>query len=592
MHISRVRLKSFRNFKDAIINLTEKSLIIGCNEIGKSNLLYALRILLDRNLSEANIEPQDSDFYVYEDTNEIEIVIEFEGASEDCVLSRLRQHISDDGTTCVVYQACRDPNTKRKSYRFLVGRDPQNLTEVDSRFYLRVLNLKFMGSKRDLFAFIRRERGRLIEDAKRGRQEEEIERDNTILRQVEARLGEVEEDVAALSYIGKATESLNRELALLSFQNVAQNVIFDTGASDPSRFVDNLRLAAQVGEKTLAVGGDGRNNQIQLALWTARNRGAASSDEDPLEVNIFCIEEPEAHLHPHQQRKLATYLAESLKAQVIITTHSPQIVCAFPPASIVRLYNNAPDTLAAGNGSNPFIERTFIDFGHRLSILPAEAFFSSVVLLVEGRSEELFYRALAQQIGVDLDRLNVSILMVDGIGFEPYVSLLHSLGIDYVIRTDNDVFRVPRQQIHRFAGIQRGIAIYRLYYEEDDEFEQLLERADMLSGFSSRHPPKENLEYACRIVQKLEEFDIYIADVDLEHDLHNALGQVTAAFFGLSQDDEIIREMQKRKATFMFSFLHQHSDSLCRLGAHSLAKPLLRCQEIAQAQYGCPETYG
>lgn len=33
------------------------------NDIGKSNLLYTLRILLDESLSEADLEPADSDFF-------------------------------------------------------------------------------------------------------------------------------------------------------------------------------------------------------------------------------------------------------------------------------------------------------------------------------------------------------------------------------------------------------------------------------------------------------------------------------------------------------------------------------------------------
>ena len=91
--------------------------------------------------------------------------------------------------------------------------------------------------------------------------------------------------------------------------------------------MDNLKLASKVSGKTVVVGGDGRNNQIHLAMWAAKNRISSTSSVDPLEVSIFCVEEPEAHLHPHQQRKLANYLAETLPAQVIITTPSPQIAC-------------------------------------------------------------------------------------------------------------------------------------------------------------------------------------------------------------------------------------------------------------------------
>ena len=61
--------------------------------------------------------------------------------------------------------------------------------------------------------------------------------------------------------------------------------------------------------------------------------------------------------------------------------------------------------------------------GYRMSILPAEAFFASAVLLVEGPSEMLFYNVLAEKIGVDLDALNISILSVDGIQFDVYIKI-------------------------------------------------------------------------------------------------------------------------------------------------------------------------
>ena len=66
MKISEVKIKGFRNFKDETIKFKNHSLIMGENDIGKSNLIYALRILLDRSLSELDIEPLDSDFYVHD----------------------------------------------------------------------------------------------------------------------------------------------------------------------------------------------------------------------------------------------------------------------------------------------------------------------------------------------------------------------------------------------------------------------------------------------------------------------------------------------------------------------------------------------
>lgn len=587
MQIDYVKLKGFRNFKEATVKFTQKSLIIGSNDIGKSNLLYALRLLLDKSLSEANLEPQDSDFYAYEDTNEIEILIKFQDINAECVLSKLKEHVNNAGVTYLAYKATRDKDSKRKDYRILVGREPELLEEVDSRFYLRVLNLRFIGSKRDLGAYIKQQRKHLIQDAKEERTDDEKENDTTVLDEIETKLSEIDANVAKLTYINKSTTSINTELKKLSFHNTTQNIVFDTGASKPEFFVDNLELASRVKGKTLTIGGEGRNNQIHLALWAARNKQTIIPDDSTSEeISIFCIEEPEAHLHPHQQRKLAIYLAETLEAQVLITTHSPQIANEFPPSSIIRLYNNNPDTLAAGNGSNPFIESAFIEFGYRLNIIPAEAFFSNVVLLVEGPSEELFYKALSNAVGVDLDNLNISVLMVDGVGFEPYISLLASLKIAFVMRTDNDIFKIPKKDEHRFAGIQRCLGVYQKYCEKDDEMEKVIANSiDSLTGFPDKeNPPDSAIEAVDNFKKQLEKFGIYVADVDLEHDLQNSLiGGTIAEFVNKSDDEEIVAEMQKRKATFMFAFLAKHSDVLQKLNDDPLTSPLYCCKKLVEA---------
>ncbi|KAB1952102.1 AAA family ATPase, partial [Escherichia coli] len=45
MEISSLKLKGFRNFKDAYINFNSNTLIIGANDVGKSNMLHSLRML-------------------------------------------------------------------------------------------------------------------------------------------------------------------------------------------------------------------------------------------------------------------------------------------------------------------------------------------------------------------------------------------------------------------------------------------------------------------------------------------------------------------------------------------------------------------
>jgi putative ATP-dependent endonuclease of OLD family len=142
-------MKGFRNFKDKKVILMKKTLIIGANDIGKSNLIYALRILLDKKISEADLEPKDSDFYVHEKTDEIFIQLKFEQVTEDCIVGKIgKKYVSDTGILYLAYHAIREA-TGEKKYQFFIGASEDDLQEIESRFYLKVLNMDYIESSRD-----------------------------------------------------------------------------------------------------------------------------------------------------------------------------------------------------------------------------------------------------------------------------------------------------------------------------------------------------------------------------------------------------------------------------------------------------------
>lgn len=99
MLIDRVEIKGFRNFSSAIINFKRNTLIIGANNVGKTNLIYALRLLLDKALSLADIEPDESDFHISrrgKTAASFSITLFFSEAKEDAVLASLKGNIGDD----------------------------------------------------------------------------------------------------------------------------------------------------------------------------------------------------------------------------------------------------------------------------------------------------------------------------------------------------------------------------------------------------------------------------------------------------------------------------------------------------------------
>jgi putative ATP-dependent endonuclease of OLD family len=54
MELSRISISNFRNFSAIDVSLAGSVVVVGENRVGKSNLLYALRLLLDPTLPTAH----------------------------------------------------------------------------------------------------------------------------------------------------------------------------------------------------------------------------------------------------------------------------------------------------------------------------------------------------------------------------------------------------------------------------------------------------------------------------------------------------------------------------------------------------------
>lgn len=583
MRLKTLYIKGFRNFKEATINFNNQSLIIGANDVGKTNLLYALRILLDRGFSDLDLELKESDFYAYEETNEVIITAFFDDIKEDCILSKMKGDISGDGELVIKYLA-----TKGEDYKFFCGKSDadEDLHEYAIPYYRKVLNIKYINSKRDFWGYINKTKNILLQQAKEERSAETIDTDDALYKQISDKLKEVDSQIPELSYVKNATEQINEELNKLAIHNQEQKVVFDIASTDTDSVINRISITSKHGDKKLLIGGEGRLNQIYLSLWASQNRISEYSNE----VSILCVEEPEAYLHPHQQRELARYLCQVLKGQVILTSHSPYIVCEFTPNSIMRLYKDDQETKVASDGCSSVIEEGFGGFGYRMSVIPAEAFFADCVILVEGQSELIFYKTLAKQIGIDLDRLNISILSVEGVGFNTYAKILGALGIYWVARTDNDIFKIQHKDAYRFAGIERGLELAKQSCDLEETDEKVIDAYSCkIHGFADKNSiPSKVLEAADKLRDVLANCDIFIADVDFETDLCNGpLKDALKEYYGdLLSDSSLIKKMKSHKAINIYDFLKNHKERLEALADDYIAKPLLSAKNYIEDKYG------
>ena len=126
-------------------------------------------------------------------------------------------------------------------------------------------------------------------------------------------------------------------------------------------------------------------------------------------ANVLAIDEPEIHLHPTSQRTAADLLSGDGN-QKIIVTHSPYILHRFEPSEVVAVDRHGR-CHQVGEAKLSKIEKVR---AHWWSPRLLEALTARFVILVEGDADRVIVTAVAENLGIDLDRLGAVVVELDG----------------------------------------------------------------------------------------------------------------------------------------------------------------------------------
>ncbi len=205
------------------------------------------------------------------------------------------------------------------------------------------------------------------------------------------------------------------------------------------------------------------------------------------EDRVFAIDGPELHLHPHSQRLLQKILEESsLKNQLVIVTHSPQFIELQQIDRIILVRETK------GRSHLIQLPRKFLSDAEKKKLSritgseSKEFLFSKRVLLVEGETERGAIPIFAEKLKVDFDKHGVSVVSIGGYHFGTYLKILKGLGFPYVVMCDRDVLMAMQDKIELSGRHVRTSPlfseIHRAGLLEDNDSQVLSECESQIEG--------------------------------------------------------------------------------------------------------------
>lgn len=451
MHLSRIIIRNFRNFKSLDIRLQNGvTCVIGENNTGKTNLLHALRLAIDTNLSSSYRTLLPHDIHAdagFETPNQVVISVEFFGyknsindtalfgsceVEED--LARIhyrfrpRREVREE-----IENEERDPEglSLSEDYHFEITgggiADPakvawnENLGRALRFSDLQAFHIEYLPALRDVQSSLRNSfvspLGRVLGVSEFD--DDEKEELVSILREANTAI----ESQPTIEAAGTAIRN-----AFFTTSGEAHEMGLKLGMSEPSfvsisRSLKILLSNSAINDFEPSRNGLGLNNilYISMILEYFERRAVAARASGQL----LLIEEPEAHLHPQLQRVLYGALADK-PFQAILTTHSTHISSHAPLESYVTLTN---DDQSSSSGcvlkeAAGLSDSETADLNRFLEATRSILLYARKVILVEGPSELFLIPALVKSVmNIDLDRYGISIVPIFGTHFKIYAKL-------------------------------------------------------------------------------------------------------------------------------------------------------------------------
>lgn len=455
MKLAEINIENFRGIRSMHLPLDRLTVLIGENNTGKSTVLEAIRLVLTRGVSSRRAgQFSEYDFHLVDGhatpqmARPIKIILHFAEEQEnewpDAIIQQMNEvvQLSTDGLNHIWLQAEGVFNPDSASFEtkwaFLNSSGAELILKNSTPLNLisRFVPLFFLSALRGASQEFG-QRGQFWSGFLKSIQLPEDKREK-----LEKMLQEVNTSViganTGLAEVTKKIADARRLVPLDSNDPVVLEAI-------PTRVFDmvgkiQVHLKSTSGAKLpLHRHGEGTQNLSVLMLFQAFAAVNLTEAYAPESTPVLALEEPEAHLHPCAIRSLGSFL-ESMAGQLIVTSHSGDLVSRIPVKAIRRLYKANGETRVGRVEDNHLTPREIQAINYNICLTRGYYLFSRCWLMVEGESDFHLMPLLFEAMGHSQDQVCLSVLEISQVidKGEPFIKFAKALGVQWFLMADGD----------------------------------------------------------------------------------------------------------------------------------------------------------
>ncbi|HCY8318958.1 TPA: AAA family ATPase [Staphylococcus aureus] len=468
MLISELHISNFRSFgnESQMIEIADLTALIGANSSGKTSLIMALlRLFGQKNTDRTLIK---TDFHIPESAdiskiNEIDLMIEAK-----VIFPELNLELPANIKTVpefikhlIIEETEADPYLRiRLKGKWIQGSTPEGNIEQELVYvkipygheekeedltrvpihHQKLIQMMYIPAMRDPAKQLKNASGTLLWRIFDG-----IDWPENLNDDIKSLTSPIETLFKEIPSIKDIQEILNNQWNKYHKDKRYSNSQFKFNGNSLQEFLKNAEILFNptIDGNSVKVDslGDGLKSLFYITLVSTllEIENKQEKDDKPL-LNILAIEEPENHISQHLLGRIVRNLKEISKkdnAQVILSSHNSSIIGKVDPEYIRHLQIQNSESIVNNITLPEKNDDAHTYIKEAVKAYP-DLYFSKLVILGEGDSEEIVLPKLLSANNIYLDDFNISVVPLGGRYVNHMWKLLNDLSIPHVTLLDLD----------------------------------------------------------------------------------------------------------------------------------------------------------